>query len=64
MNRLDEQICEVLRKHFCCVCASQSPYCRTVTELMNLFLEKCEECEYQLDGGLESAREEGFFKDA
>lgn len=44
MKGMEEKICQVLRRHFRCVCASRPPYCRTVTELTNLFLEKCEKC--------------------
>ena len=59
-----KRICEVLHKHFRCVCGSCPPYCMAVTERVTLIHEVCEECECQLAGALESAREEGFFKDA
>lgn len=43
MSKLEEQICQILTKHFRCPCGSRLLYCRAVCNLANLTLEKCEE---------------------
>jgi hypothetical protein len=40
--RLDEEICQILRKRFHCLCEIKPPYCSCVTDLANVVLEKCE----------------------
>jgi len=43
MSELEEQICQILRRHFRCVCGSRPRYCKSISELFDLMLEKCDE---------------------
>lgn len=43
MSELEEQICQILRRKFGCVCGSRPHYCTCVADLVSLVLEKCEE---------------------
>jgi hypothetical protein len=50
--KLEEEICQILRGRFRCTCGSRQRYCKYVSELFELTLEKCEEEveEAQLNG--------------
>lgn len=43
MSELEEEICQILRRHFKCVCGSRPRYCKCVSALFDLTLQKCEE---------------------
>jgi len=43
MSDLEERICRILRKRFHCLCGKRPLYCSSVSDILNLILEKCEE---------------------
>jgi len=43
MSELEEQICQILRRRYHCLCGIKPRCCTCVSDLFELVLEKCEE---------------------